>query len=107
MGEENPQELAKPEQAGEQRTGKKAKKPLAQQTVDTQPQGQPASTPKAHSEAADEARRRQPTGKAQRQARQERGHQPPEVATNRTGTEVYHDPPPKLGGEIGKEQPVL
>ena len=76
---------------------------LAQQTVDTQPQGQPASTPKA----ADEARRRQSTGKAQRQARQERGHQPPEVATNQTGTEVYLDPPKKFVGEIGKKQPVL
>ena len=37
--------------------------PTAQQTVDAQPQGQPVSTLKAHSEAAAEARRRSPLAK--------------------------------------------
>ena len=65
MGEENPQELAEPEQAGGRRTGKEATKPLVQQTVGAQPQVQEVNIPMAHSEAADEARRRQPTGQAQ------------------------------------------
>ena len=38
MGEENPQQPAHPEQAGERRTGKKATNPVAKHTVGAQPQ---------------------------------------------------------------------
>ena len=38
MGEENPQEPAQPKPAGERRTGKKATKPVAKQTVGAPPQ---------------------------------------------------------------------
>ena len=38
MGEENPQQPAHPEQAGERRTGKKAMNPVAKHTVGAQPQ---------------------------------------------------------------------
>ena len=63
---EDPPELAEPEPAGGRRTGKKgqeATNPLVQQAVGAQPQVQQGSTPKAHSKAAEEARRRQSTGK--------------------------------------------
>ena len=48
-GEENPSELAEPEQAGGRRAGKKPTNSQVQQTVGAQPQVQQVSIPKAHS----------------------------------------------------------
>ena len=46
MGEENPQEPAQPEPAGERRTGKKATKPVAKQTVGAPPQDSKSTYPR-------------------------------------------------------------
>ena len=69
--------------------------------------GQQVNIPKTHSAAADETRRRQPTVKEQRQARQECSHQPQEVPTIRRMTYEYDNSTPKKGGHIGKEQPLM
>ena len=66
--------------------------------------GLQVNIPKIHSTAADEARRRQPTVKEQRQARQECSHQPQEVPTIRRMTYEYDNSTLKKDGHIGKEQ---
>ena len=58
MGEENSQEPAQPEQAGEGRTGEKATNPAAKENGGRTTTGQEVNIPQTHSVSADEARRR-------------------------------------------------
>ena len=62
-GEEDPLEQGELEPDGGRRTGKKPRNRKAQQAVCSQPQVQQGSTPKSPGKVAEEARRRQGTGK--------------------------------------------